>query len=449
MLPELVAKFNVPVPRYTSYPAVPHWDKSVPSQEAWLREVRDSYQMNGQELSVYLHLLFCESLCTYCACNTRITTDHKVEEPYVQRLLKEWSFYLDALDETPRIREMHLGGGTPTFFSPENLDQLLQGIISSSQVLKNAALSFEAHPANTTTAHLEVLHKLGFRRLSLGVQDFDPTVQRLINRRQSEEQVRAITNLARIIGYNSINFDLVYGLPGQNLMTLASTMNRVIDMRPDRIAFYGYAHVPSVRPAQKSYEQHIPDILLRAELYLKGRELLVNAGYVEVGLDHFALPGDELLNASLSGNLNRNFMGYTDHRSPLLIGLGPTAISDCGTMMAQNARELEGWNRAIDENRLPIVKGHVMSQEDLILKKHIFNIMCKGETHWTADIESCEFLNSVHDRLVQFEEHGLVHLKTGSVKVTVAGRPFLRNIAHCFDAKSLKMSDPQLVFSNP
>lgn len=447
MSPELVAKYNVPVPRYTSYPAVPNWDTSVPSADVWLREVRDAYITGGHELSLYFHLIFCESLCTYCACNTRITTDHSVEDPYIQRLLKEWSMYLEAIEETPRIREIHLGGGTPTFFSPQGLDQLMEGILGSAHLLKNSALSFEAHPANTTSSHLEVLYKHGFRRVSLGVQDFDPNVQKLINRRQSEEQVRAITNLARIIGYTSVNFDLVYGLPAQTLDSLASTMKKVIDMRPDRIAFYGYAHVPSMKPGQKSYAQYLPDKMLRAELYLKGREMLVAAGYAEVGLDHFALPGDELLIASMSGALHRNFMGYTEHKPSALVALGPTSIGDSGTMLVQNARELEEWDKLIDAGILPIVKGHLLSKEDMILKKHIFNIMCRGETSWMADENECPFLKTVYDRLKPFEEENLVHLTPGSVKVTPLGRPFLRNISHCFDAKSLKMSDPHLAFS--
>lgn len=447
MLPELVAKYNVPVPRYTSYPAVPNWDSDVPSAERWLREVRDGYVTGGEELSLYMHLIFCESLCTYCACNTRITTDHSVEDPYIQRLLKEWSMYREAIGETPRLREVHLGGGTPTFFSPKNLDQLMSGILSSSHLLKNSALSFEAHPANTTSAHLEILYKHGFRRVSIGVQDFDPNVQKLINRRQSEEQVRAVTNLARIVGYLSVNFDLVYGLPGQTLASLESTMKKVIDMRPDRIAFYGYAHVPGMKPAQKSYSEFLPDKMLRAQLYLKGREMLVAQGYHEVGLDHFALPGDELLVASLSGGLHRNFMGYTEHKPSLLVGLGPTSISDSGTMLVQNARGLDEWNTIIDAGELPIVKGHALSQEDIILKKHIFNIMCRGETAWAADIEECQFLSTVSDRLKPFESEGLIHLTADTLKVTPEGRPFLRNISYCFDAKSLKMSNPSSIYS--
>jgi oxygen-independent coproporphyrinogen III oxidase len=436
MLSELVAKYNAPVPRYTSYPAVPYWDKTAPPAETWFREVRDAFTANDRELSLYIHLLFCESLCTYCACNTRITTDHKVEQPYIQRLLKEWAMYLDAIDETPRIRELHLGGGTPTFFSAEHLDHLLDAILSSAQVQPKSSFSFEAHPANTTSSHLEVLARHGFHRMSLGVQDFDISVQRLINRRQSEEQVRAITNLARIIGYNSINFDLVYGLPGQTLISLAATIRKVIDMRPDRIAFYGYAHVPAMRPAQNSYAALLPDLMLRSELYVLGRELLVQAGYVEVGMDHFALPGDELLLAAMSGKLNRNFMGYTDHQSGLLLGIGPSAISDCSTMLMQNVRGLEEWNRAVDRNELPVLKGHMMSAEDLVLRKHIQNIMCKGETNWQADLESCEFLNSVRDRLIPLREDGLIELNAFSLKVTAPGRMFLRNISHCFDAHS-------------
>lgn len=446
---QLFQQYNKPVPRYTSYPPVPCWDTTAPTQENWFREVKRASVSGNRQLSLYIHLLFCESLCTYCACNKRITTDHSVEAPYIQRLLKEWSMYLDAIGATPSISELHLGGGSPTFFSAANLDHLLKGILSSAQLATGAALSFEAHPASTTSAHLETLHRNGFRRISIGVQDFDPTVQQLIHRRQSDMQVRAITNLARIIGYTSINFDLIYGLPGQSRETMAETVRKVIDIRPDRIAFYGYAHVPSLHPAQKSYEAFVPNEDLRTELYILGRELLVQAGYREIGLDHFALPGDELLVAAISGELHRNFMGYTEHQSPLLVALGPSAISDCGSMLIQNHHKLEEWGISIDSGMLPIVKGHVRTEEDMVINKHIHNIMCKGETNWALDKLSTPFLETVTDRLAQFRADGLVRTSADYVKVLDKGRPFLRQIAHCFDARSAASHPNEFNFSKP
>lgn len=445
---ELLKRYNKPIPRYTSYPPVPCWDSTPPTSEAWFRDVNDSWNRGNHQLSLYIHLLFCESLCTYCACNTRITTDHSVEGPYIHRLLKEWSFYLEAIKETPIINELHLGGGTPTFFSAQNLDNLLNGILSTAQLTSNVVMSFEAHPANTTSAHLQVLYKNGFRRMSLGIQDFDPRVQKLINRKQSEVQVRSITNLARIMGFDSINYDLIYGLPGQTCETMEETIRKVVSMRPDRIAFYGYAHVPSMRPAQISYEQHIPSAEVRSELYLIGREMLVNAGYQEVGLDHFALQGDALIVSAASGKLHRNFMGYTEHQSELLIGLGSSAISDTGTMLVQNNHKLEQWNAAIDAGELPIVKGHVMTAEDIVLKQIIFEIMCNGETTWGGNRE-VQYLDSVIERLSEFHENEMIRLEQNHLKVLDKGRPFLRHIAYCFDAHSAVEKGGKLLYSRP
>lgn len=437
---------NTPAPRYTSYPAVPFWVNEEVNSATWFSKVQDAARLTNREMSVYIHLLFCESLCTYCACNTRITTDHSVEKPYVQRLLKEWSMYVQALDDKPVLRDLHLGGGTPTFFSPENLDELLRGIISTAQVPSGNAFSFEAHPANTTPAHLEVLYRNGFRRMSLGVQDFNPHVMKLINRRQSAEQVKAVTNLARIIGYNSINYDLVYGLPGQTLASFTDTMNIVTQIRPDRIALYGYAHVPKLHPAQASFEKHLPAKTERTALCETGREMLLAAGYQEVGLDHFVLPGDELLNAASSGKLHRNFMGYTIHSSNLLVGIGPSAISDCGTMFVQNSPKAETWYGSIDGNQWAGYRGHVMSAEDMILRKHILNIMCNLETKWKDDVNDCMYLQRVSTLLQPFADAGLIELEEGKLRVNTAGKPYLRHICMCFDARlaSNKASAPVL-----
>jgi oxygen-independent coproporphyrinogen III oxidase len=221
---DLFAKYDQALPRYTSYPTVPYWDKAAPAATDWRKAVSDAWLNGGKDLSLYIHLLYCESLCTYCACNTRITKNHAVEEPYISRLLKEWEMYREVIGEKPRISELHLGGGTPTFFSPENLSRLIDTIRDTAEISEDAAFSFEAHPANTTSDHLRVLYDRGFRRISIGVQDFNPEVQRLINRRQSEDQVAALTTLARITGFTSINFDLVYGLPKQTVASILETV---------------------------------------------------------------------------------------------------------------------------------------------------------------------------------------------------------------------------------
>lgn len=444
----LITKYDQALPRYTSYPTVPFWQKEVPAEESWKRAVSDAWISGGRRLSLYIHLPFCESLCTYCACNTRITKNHAVEEPYILHLLNEWSQYLDIIGETPVINELHLGGGTPTFFTPEHLEELIEAIRGTAQILPGANLSFEAHPANTTSAHLEALHRQGFNRLSLGVQDFNPEVQRLINRRQTEAQLRAVTTLARIIGYTSINFDLVYGLPKQTLSSVIDTIQKTIDIRPDRIAFYSYAHVPWMRPGQRAYtEADLPQGEAKRELYECGREFLEQAGYVEIGLDHFALPGDELMQAAADGKLNRNFMGYTEKESPLLIGLGASAISDAGTMFVQNLKEVEAWSAAVDAGKIPFFRGHEMSRSDLVLRRHIHNIMCKGKTSWQNEEEQCEEMDQALKNLLPLQQDGLVEIHPFSVEVTELGKAFLRNIGACFDAKLHQANQQQSVFS--
>lgn len=432
----LIRKYDVALPRYTSYPTVPHWDKGLPDDQLWRSEVRKAWISGGKSLSLYIHLLFCESLCTYCACNTRITTNHSVEKPYIDRIIAEWKMYSSIIGETPAISELHLGGGTPTFFSSENLKVMMDAILSDSRLEENAALSFEAHPASTTIEHLQILYNSGFRRLSLGVQDFDSRVQKAIHRLQTAEQVESTTLLARKIGYSSVNFDLIYGLPFQSLETITATINQVVKIKPDRIAFYSCAHVPWMKPGQRGYEDaDLPSGEVKRSLYEKGREILEAAGYVEIGLDHFALPGDELLTSAQNGNLHRNFMGYTVKHNPLLIGIGPSSISDAATMFVQNHKTLEDWNAAIDKGQLPLIRGHALTAEDLILRKHILNIMCRNYTDWTEDIGASPFLTSVHDRLSPLEADGLIETTAHTLKVTVAGQTFLRNIGACFDAR--------------
>jgi oxygen-independent coproporphyrinogen-3 oxidase len=310
----LTEKYNVPAPRYTSYPTMPYWDTTKFNNTAWKNSVQWAFaECNNEDgISIYIHLPFCEDLCTYCGCNTRITKNHGVEVPYIAALLKEWALYCKIMGGQPIVREIHLGGGTPTFFSAKNLQLLISGIFENAKVHPKAEFSFEGHPDNTTTEHLETLYDLGFRRVSLGIQDFDPKVQVIINRKQTFEQVQHVTLEARRIGYTSINYDLIYGLPLQTLNGLMDTMHMVAGLKPDRIAFYSYAHVPWVKPGQRKFtELDLPDPELKTKLHQVGRNLLKGYGYQEIGMDNFALPGDALLIAQAKGKLHRNFMGYT------------------------------------------------------------------------------------------------------------------------------------------
>ncbi|RZJ80262.1 MAG: oxygen-independent coproporphyrinogen III oxidase, partial [Chryseobacterium sp.] len=359
----LIQKYNVSAPRYTSYPTVPYWDCEGFSTAKWIKVISETYAAHEDEgISLYIHLPYCERLCTYCGCNTRITKNHAVEEPYITALLKEWAMYRDILSSKPKIKELHLGGGTPTFFSAENLGRLIEQILDNATLASDAQLSFEAHPANTTFDHLKILYALGFRRLSLGIQDFDPKVQHMINRFQTPEQVAEVTNKARFLGYNSINFDLIYGLPSQNLEGLAQTIRSVIQLNPDRIAYYSYAHVPWLKPGQRHFtEKDLPVGDEKLALYQKGRAMFVDGGYRDVGMDHFALESDSLYQASRAKLLHRNFMGYTEQHTHLLIGLGVSSISDGWTGFAQNCKSVEAYLKKISEGVLPVEKGHILT----------------------------------------------------------------------------------------
>ncbi|MEJ7692513.1 oxygen-independent coproporphyrinogen III oxidase [Daejeonella sp.] len=443
---DLVKKYNVAAPRYTSYPTVPYWNNDHWDQQKWFNTLRRSYkESSANGISLYIHLPFCENLCTYCGCTTRITKNHKVEEPYIDAILAEWRMYNRVLGGKPRIREIHLGGGTPTFFSPENLQRLIYGISQNALILPDADLSFEGHPANTTQAHLQTLYNCGFRRLSLGIQDFDPLVQEIINRKQSVQQVREVTEAAREIGYTSINYDLIYGLPLQKLSSVNNTIAEVLRLRPERIAYYSYAHVPWLKPGQRSFtEADLPVDEEKRNLYELGRNMLLAAGYQDIGMDHFSLQGDNLLTASRSGKLHRNFMGYTHQYTKLSIGLGISSIGDSWYAFAQNVKSVETYLRDISEGRFPLVKGHILTPEDLTIRRIILDIMCLGKTTLSANDPLYPGFVS---RLRPLEKDGLVYINDARIIVTETGRSFLRNICMCFDQKLVSNVSTTQIFS--
>ncbi|MBS1533306.1 MAG: oxygen-independent coproporphyrinogen III oxidase [Bacteroidetes bacterium] len=434
----LSEKYNVAAPRYTSYPTVPYWSKEPISVDQWKQAVKDAFAATNLKdgISLYIHLPFCESLCTYCGCNTRITRNHKVEEPYMQAVLKEWDMYRNIFEDKPVIKEIHLGGGTPTFFSPENLNELIEGILKDSVIHPQADFGFEGHPANTTYDHLKTLYDLGFRRVSFGIQDFDPRVQFIINRVQTFDQVKNVTEWARAIGYYSVNFDLVYGLPLQTLDSLAETIEKVGLLMPDRIAFYSYAHVPWVKPGQRMFtEKHLPTPAEKRSLYELGRDTLTALGYHDIGMDHFALMSDSLYKAEKNKTLHRNFMGYTHQYTRLMVGLGVSSISDTWDAYAQNVKNVEEYTRIVNSGELPIVKGHFLTNDDMIIRKHILNIMCKGETSWNHKEEFSDDLGDGITRMKELADDGLVELGSYHLVVTPLGKHFLRNICMALDAR--------------
>jgi oxygen-independent coproporphyrinogen-3 oxidase len=444
-LATLIQKYNVPCPRYTSYPTVPFWDNKDFNAKAWKQQVQQSFIKNGHEdgISLYIHLPYCESLCTYCGCNTRITVNHAVEIPYINALLEEWEMYKRLLGKNPKIKEIHLGGGTPTFFSPENIFQLIEAILCGAVIYDDAEFSFEAHPNNTTEEHLRVFYGFGFRRVSLGIQDFDLKVQEIVNRKQSYEQVEKLTLLARKIGYTSINYDLIYGLPLQTVKGISETIYKVIALKPDRIAFYSYAHVPWLKSSQRRFtELDLPTEEVKIKLCEVGHLLLKEAGYIEIGMDHFSLPTDSLYQAYSTKTMHRNFMGYTSSHTSMLIGLGCSSISDVWTAFAQNIKTVEEYIKEVNNGHLPVFNGHFHTEEDLLLRKHILNIMCKMET----PLHHYDGLSSdIIIRLKELEKDGLVEIKEDYLRVTKIGEgSFLRNICMCFDERlHLKNSNYQ------
>lgn len=447
---ELIKKYSVPVPRYTSYPTVPYWDQNSFNKEGWLNAVKNTFSASNKKsgISLYIHLPYCESLCTYCGCNTRITKNHAVELPYINAVIKEWELYQQHFSETPVIKELHLGGGTPTFFAPENLKYLIDNILKNCRIHKDAEFSFEAHPGNTSKDHLLTLYSLGFRRLSLGIQDFDLKVQKIINRLQNYEQVKTVTENARNIGYTSINYDLIYGLPLQNLNGLKDTIEKVNTLKPDRIAFYSYAHVPWVKPGQRMFtENDLPDTAAKQKLYETGRKMLTAAGYEEVGMDHFALKTDALYLAEQNGTLHRNFMGYTHQYTELLIGLGVSSISDTWTAFAQNVKTVEEYLKLINNNTIPVFKGHLLKDEDLLMRKHILEIMCHGSTKWSAEEFKNKSFGIALYNLHEVLKDKLIERKPYELKVTKTGKRFLRNICSAFDARLWKDKPETQIFS--
>jgi len=443
---QLLAKYNIAAPRYTSYPTVPHWDNAPITSETWEKQVTEAYKNTVDGVSLYIHLPYCESLCTYCGCNTRITVNHAVEKPYIDALLKEWKMYSKLLGGRVRIKEIHLGGGTPTFFSADNLERLISEIISTAELSEQAEQSFEAHPANTTFQHLSTLYHLGFNRLSLGIQDFDPSVQEIINRTQSFHSVWQVTHWARALGYTSVNFDLVYGLPLQTPASMAQTLRHVVNLKPDRIAFYSYAHVPWIKPGQRKFtEEHLPAPAIKQQLYQLGRQAFEQAGYREIGMDHFALPTDSLNKAAEQDTLHRNFMGYTTANTQLLIGLGASSISDTWTCFAQNEKQVERYLERVNTGEFPIFKGHLLSEEDKFVRRHILNIMTTGTTEWTNPNDP--IIAEAIKRLQIPEEDGLVILNPRGLEMTAIGQPFLRNICMAFDDRFWKQNSSALLFS--
>jgi oxygen-independent coproporphyrinogen III oxidase len=429
-IPEnLITKYNKSGPRYTSYPPVPFW-QHCPTEDQWIEHIQKKYDPN-KGIDLYIHIPFCESLCYYCGCNRIITKNHDVEEDYIQLLLKEWATYQSKLKFTPQISSLHFGGGTPTFLSPENLDRLIQDLTTNRT--NDFLGSIEIDPRTCSSKHIDVLVKHSIRRISLGIQDFNPIVQKSIHRDQAPEMVGKIVQEMRLKGIQSINFDLIYGLPNQSIATIKETIDVVCKLKPDLIAFYSYAHLPErIKNQQLIKEEELPNPALKRQLYEEGKKLLLESGYAEIGMDHFALESSYLYQASLNKNLKRNFMGYVDKKSNILIGLGPSSISDSGLSFIQNQKELKHYKKNILEDKIAIETGHTQNQVDLEIQNIIQELMCKNEIDIKL-LKDIPYGETINEELLEFEKDQLLLKSDFCYKLTYLGKAFTRNIAMSFD----------------
>ncbi len=442
---KILAKYDVPVPRYTSYPTVPYWTDS-PTQEQWVQHLRSHLGPN-KAWSMYIHIPFCETLCTFCGCNNIITKDHKKETAYVDLVNKEWALYQDLVPELRKssFRHIHLGGGSPTFLTPPSLRQLLEPIFAN--VIrddKNFEASVEVDPRRTNKEHLQTLREIGFNRVSMGIQDFNPEVQRLVNRHQPYEITANLTEEARKLGYESVNFDLIYGLAKQTPEGITDSVKKTLQLRPDRIALYSFALVPWIKPAQRLFkDEDLPKASEKRDLYEIAREQLLSGGYIEVGMDHFALPTDNLAIALNNHQLHRNFMGYTDQRTEVMLGLGVSSIAETPDSFHQNEKLLPKYEAALKAGKLPGLRGHIHNQEDKNRRRQILKLM----TEFEVEFESLEQSLLAKEFLAEMVNDGLVELTEKSVKITAAGRPFLRNACLFFDERLKRKQPDARIFS--
>jgi len=431
---EIINKYNVPSPRYTSYPTILDWNQpELDTTEFKAAFANMLKQEQRKPVSVYIHLPFCESLCTFCGCHKHITKNHQVEQPYIDALIQEWQQYNDLAGEPLIVEELHLGGGTPTFFSAQELERLIDAIArhSASQV----HFSIEGHPNHTSEEQMQVLFNNGFRRISFGVQDYDPIVQKAINRIQSFEQVQLVTETARKIGFTSISHDLVFGLPLQTMQAMRQTVANTLALRPDNISLYSYAHVPWVKgTGQRGFsEADLPNGEEKRALYEYAKTALLDAGYEEIGMDHFGLPTEPMTIAMHEKKLNRNFMGYTTAKTERLIGLGVSAISEYPFGYAQNVKSVKAYHEAIDKGELPLFKGHFHTPRDQSLKKHIKSLMCNFETEYCPNSWIAQHESELLPAFQEFQNDGILIKENNRLLVTKDGRPFVRNICMTID----------------
>jgi oxygen-independent coproporphyrinogen-3 oxidase len=433
---EILEKYNRPGPRYTSYPTAPVWKDDFGPDD--LEQYYERADARRTPLSLYMHLPFCESLCLFCACNVSIQKDKSVAVPYLAALKKEIGHVAGRVSKERSVSQFHWGGGTPTYLSPAQMEDLFLHARERFNFAPDAEIGIEVDPRVTHRAHLETLRRLGFNRLSMGIQDFQPKVQETIRRVQPYEMTRDLIAVGRELGFESLNVDLIYGLPYQTAETFQATIDQVLTLMPDRVAMFSYAHVPWLKKQQGSFQAHLPGGKEKFRIFRAGLEGFLGAGYLYIGMDHFARPGDELATAQQNRTLHRNFQGYTTKAGADLYGMGVSAISSIGEAYAQNRKEVPTYEDRVVSRGIATMRGYRLSTDDVIRRAVISRLLChtlipKREVEREFSISFDEYFAAELDRLKEPRAEGLVELAPGEIRATPLGRVFIRNVAMIFD----------------
>jgi len=433
---EFVNRYNRPGPRYTSYPTAPVWTDSFGPKE--FEEVLLAADQKRSPVSLYMHLPFCESLCLFCACNVVIQQDKGVTPLYLAVLKKEIGRISKGVSRNRQVTQFHWGGGTPTYLSPEQIEDLFTYTRERFTFAPDAEIGIEVDPRVTTQVHLEIVRKMGFNRLSMGIQDFKAEVQRAVHRIQPYEGTHDLIAGARRLGFDSINVDLIYGLPYQTGESFAHTVEQIVGLSPDRIAMFSYAHVPWLKKQQGSFGMHLPEGMKKFDIFRNGLLKFIEAGYLYIGMDHFAKENDELAVSQRNRTLHRNFQGYTTKAGADLYGMGITAISGIQDCYAQNHRDIPSWEKAVQERGIATMRGYHLSQDDIIRREVISRLLChtvivKAEISKQFGIDFDEYFAPELERLKMPQEDGLVVVKEKEIRTAWLGRIFIRNLAMVFD----------------
>ena len=439
--PELIRRLDVPGPRYTSYPTADRFVEAFGHDDyrQALGQRRAAAALMAQPLSLYVHIPFCESLCYYCACNKIVTRHHARAASYLELLQRELDLHIDAMGRGQTLSQLHFGGGTPTFLSNSELDALMTSLQQAFRFAPGGEYSIEIDPRTVTPQRLEFLHSLGFNRLSFGVQDFDADVQMAVHRIQPASQVFDLVTAARDIGFDSVNVDLIYGLPRQTPASFERTLEQVRQLRPDRMALYGYAHLPDrFKPQRRIDSTELPQAAQKIAMLSGAIAGFLAGGYAYIGMDHFALPQDALAVAKRQGRLHRNFQGYSTQPDCDLIALGVSAIGRMGTTYSQNAKTLDEYTDLLRQGRFPVVRGLALSRDDLVRRAVIMALMCQGqvlfesiEQAWLLDFRS--YFRAELQQLKPLQDDGLVSVDAQGIQVTARGWFFVRAVAMVFD----------------